>query len=566
VMRDAAYDASADLARERGAFPLFNADLYLSRGSFASRLPQPLKDKIRAQGIRNSHLLSIAPTGTISLAFADNASNGIEPPFSWSYTRRKREPDNSFKEYAVEDHAWRLYRHLKGADAPLSGAFVTALEMSAEDHAAMVAAVAPFVDTSISKTVNVPADYPYADFQGLYFSAWKSGLKGLATYRPNAVLGAVLSVDAAVSAPPQLVASDGANQRLRVERLPAPVLASLRWPSRPEFPGGNPAWSYMIEYPHGEFSLFVGELPAEAGPESGLFARNLPFEVWVNGAEQPRGLAALAKTLSMDMRANDAAWLKLKLDALATVSEERSFEMPMPPHGEPRLFPGVVAATAAVIRWRCEQLGALQEGGATPVIDAMFSRDEPRTGTSGTLAWAVDVSNPASGEAFTVTLKEVQLPAGAAAAFVTRPCAIGFSGNYPRALDGLARLLSLDMRVLDPAWIGMKLRKLLNVGEPLGQFLAPVPGERRQQLWPSTVAYIARLVIHRYAMLGVLDASGFPLNAMGILQPPADKAQRQGAPAAPMAGTRCPECGNHTVIHKDGCEFCTACGYIGACG
>ncbi len=565
VMRDAAYEASVELARERGAFPLFNADLYLSRGSFASRLPQPLKDKIRAHGVRNSHLLSIAPTGTISLAFADNASNGIEPPFSWSYTRRKREVDGGYKEYAVEDHAWRLYRHLKGADAPLTDAFVTALEMSAENHAAMVAAVAPFIDTSISKTVNVPADYPYADFQGLYFTAWKAGLKGLATYRPNAVLGSVLSVEPAKAATPQLVAGgDGANQRLRVERLPAPVLASLRWPSRPDFPGGNPAWSYMIQYPHGEFSLFVGELPAEAGPESGLFARNLPFEVWVNGAEQPRSMAALAKTLSMDMRANDAAWLRLKLEALATVAEERSFEMPMPPHGEARLFPGVVAATAAVIRWRCEQLGALQEGGSTPVLDAMFSRDEPRTGTSGTLAWAVDVSNPASGEAFTVTLKEVQLPAVEGGGFVTRPCAIGFSGNYPRALDGLARLLSLDMRVMDPAWIGMKLRKLLNVGEPLGHFMAPVPGERRQQLWPSTVAYIAQLVIHRYAMLGVLDEGGFPLNAMGILQSPSDK-PRIGA-AAPMAGARCPECGNATLIHKDGCEFCTACGYIGACG
>ncbi len=413
VMRDAAYDASADLARERGAFPLFNADLYLSRGSFASRLPQALKDKVRAQGIRNSHLLSIAPTGTISLAFADNASNGIEPAFSWSYTRRKREPDNTFKEYAVEDHAWRLYRHLKGEGAPLSDAFVTALEMSAEDHAAMVAAVAPFIDTSISKTVNVPADYPYADFQGLYFSAWKTGLKGLATYRPNAVLGAVLSVDAPASAPPQLVASEGANQRLRVERLPAPVLASLRWPSRPDFPGGNPAWSYMIQYPHGEFSLFVGELPAEAGPESGLFARNLPFEVWVNGAEQPRGLAALAKTLSMDMRANDAAWLRLKLDALATVSEERSFEMPMPPHGEPRLFPGVVAATAAVIRWRCEQLGALQEGG----LDAGDRCDvQPRRAAHRhrRARWPgrSTCRNPATGESFTVTLKEVQVPAG----------------------------------------------------------------------------------------------------------------------------------------------------------
>src|SRR5204863_5517162 len=180
---------------ERGAFPFFNADLLLSRGTFASRLPGPLKERIRAHGLRNSHLLSIAPTGTISLAFADNASNGIEPAFSWTYTRKKRTPDGTFKEYAVEDHAWRLYRHLKGPDAPLTDAFVTALQMSAQAHEEMVAAVAPYVDTSISKTVNVPADYPYADFQNLYLSAWKSGLKGLATYRPNAVLGSVLSVE-----------------------------------------------------------------------------------------------------------------------------------------------------------------------------------------------------------------------------------------------------------------------------------------------------------------------------------------------------------------------------------
>jgi ribonucleoside-diphosphate reductase alpha chain len=246
-MRDAAYSASVDLAQERGAFPLFNADLYLRRGSFASRLPAALKERIRAQGLRNSHLLSIAPTGTISLAFADNASNGIEPPFSWTYTRKKREPDGSFKQYDVEDHAWRLYRHLAGPDAALPESFVTALEMSAEAHEAMVAAVAPYIDTSISKTVNVPEDYPYEDFQDLYLQAWRSGLKGLATYRPNNVLGSVLSVTPTAPSPaaaPALTA-DGANERLQVDKLPAPVLASLRWPGRPEMPGGNPAWSYM---------------------------------------------------------------------------------------------------------------------------------------------------------------------------------------------------------------------------------------------------------------------------------------------------------------------------------
>ena len=570
LLRDTAYAASAELSRERGAFPLFNADLYLSGTSFASRLPQPLRERIRSHGLRNSHLLSIAPTGTISLAFADNASNGIEPAFSWRYTRKKRMPDGSFKEYAVEDHAWRLYRHLFGETAALTPAFVTALEMSAQAHEAMVAAVAPCIDTAISKTVNVPADYPYADFQNLYFQAWESGLKGLATYRPNSVLGSVLSTTPSTApgatppaAPLQL---DSTNRRLALDRLPAPVLSSLRWPGRPELPSGNPAWTFMVQHPFGDFALFIGELAAAGGGPA------QPFEVWVNGAEQPRGLGALAKTLSMDLRANDPAWLRLKLDALATVAEERAFEMPFPPHGERRLFPGVVAATAAVIRWRCEQLQAMRSANSsthgnapTPVMDAMFSVAEPLTGPSGTLAWAVDIDNPATGEAFTLTLKEVTLP-GPDGSTVTRPCAVGFSGNYPRALDGLARLLSLDMRVIDPAWIGMKLRKLLNYAEPLGHFMAFVPGlphgQRRQQTWPSTVAYLARLIIHRYAMLGVLSEDGYPLRSMGVLESATGKPERSRV----MAGKVCVECGNATVIHRDGCDFCTACGDVGQCG
>ncbi len=564
LMRDTAYSASMDLAQERGSFELFNADLYLSGPSFASRLPAKLKDRIRKHGLRNSHLLSIAPTGTISLAFADNASNGIEPAFSWTYTRKKRMADGSFKEYAVEDHAWRLYRHLKGADAPLTPAFVTALEMSAQSHEEMVAAVAPFIDTAISKTVNVPADYPYEEFQDLYTQAWTSGLKGLATYRPNSVLGSVLSVSPAPSTAKPLQI-DSANHRLSLDKLPAPVLQSLRWPGRPELPGGNPAWTFMVHHPFGDFALFIGEISLEEG------GALQPFEVWVNGSEQPRGLGALAKTLSMDLRANDPAWLQLKLDALTTVSEEHAFEMPFPPHGEKRLFPGVVAATAAVIRWRCEQLAANNKlrssdtkPASTPVIDAMFSQGEPQTGTSGTLAWAVDVNNPATGESFTVTLKEVNLP-NTDGSVITRPCAVGFSGNYPRAMDGLARLLSLDMRVIDPAWIGMKLRKLLNYAEPLGHFMAFVPGlphhERRQQTWPSTVAYIARLIIHRYAMLGILNQQGYPLRDMGVLDTPEEREVSRT-----MAGKPCPECGNATVIHKDGCDFCTACGYVGQCG
>jgi len=199
-MRDHAYLASVELADEKGAFPLFDADAYL-RGGFVSRLPDAVQDAIRAHGLRNSHLLSIAPTGTITLAFADNASNGIEPAFSWTYNRRKRMPDDSYRTFEVADHAWRLYRHLGGDMDRLPDSFVTALQMSALDHMRMLEAVQPYIDTSISKTVNVPEDYPYEAFRNLYLEAWKAGLKGLATYRPNQVLGAVLSVTPAAEAP-----------------------------------------------------------------------------------------------------------------------------------------------------------------------------------------------------------------------------------------------------------------------------------------------------------------------------------------------------------------------------
>ena len=202
-LRDAAYAASIALAREKGAFPLFDADAYLA-GQFTARLPEHLRAQIAEHGIRNSHLLSIAPTGSITLAFADNASNGIEPAFSWVYQRKKRMSDGSTRNYEVADHAWRLYLHLGhdvSDDAALPAQFVTALQMAARDHLAMMQVVQPFIDTAISKTVNVAADYPYADFKDLYRDAWRAGLKGLATYRPNAGLDSVLSVGPTVALP-----------------------------------------------------------------------------------------------------------------------------------------------------------------------------------------------------------------------------------------------------------------------------------------------------------------------------------------------------------------------------
>jgi ribonucleoside-diphosphate reductase alpha chain len=559
AMRDEAYKASAELAKERGAFPLFNADLYLSGTSFAARLPEEIKALIRKAGLRNSHLLSIAPTGTISLAFADNASNGIEPPFSWVYTRKKRMADGTLKEFPVEDHAWRRFKASGGDTGKLPPWFVTALEISAKSHEQMVAAVAPYIDTSISKTVNVPEDYPYEEFQDLYFVAWKSGLKGLATYRPNKVLGSVLSVE---KEKPQDFVQDDVNRRLRIKSIPQPVLASLRWPGRPDLGAGNPAWTYMLEHPQYHFAVFVGHvengMEGSAAPESARQGAHA-FEVWVNGSEQPRGLGALAKTLSMDMRAKDPAWLKLKLETLAKAGGE-PFEMPFPPTGEKKRMPSIVSAFSQLVFYRVKALNGFADG-PTPVLDAMFSLKEPKTGTDGTMSWTVDVLNPRTGDDFVLGLKEIALPAMEGfPAGVTRPYSMWLSGEYPRALDGLCKILSLDMRVLDPAWMGMKLRKLLDFPEPLGDFMAFVPGSKKQQTFPSTVSYVARLILHRYAMLGILDENGMPLRQMGILEAPA------AGQARVMAGAPCPECGNTTLIRKDGCDYCTACGYTGVCG
>jgi ribonucleoside-diphosphate reductase alpha chain len=557
IMRNESYLASVDLAVERGKFPLLDAEQYLAAPRFASRLPDEIKNKIRKHGIRNSHLLSIAPTGTISLAFADNASNGIEPPFSWFYTRKKRMPDGKTKDYAVEDHAWRLYKKNGGDMNKLPPAFVTALEISAIDHMKMVAAVAPYIDTSISKTVNVPADYPYENFKNLYTEAWKAGLKGLATYRPNSVLGSVLSVTPEIKPAKQEEQLQDfvfdQDRRIVLEATPTPALASLRWPGRPELPNGSAGWaSQVVKHPLGRFVIFVSHTAN---------GHNHPFEVWVNGAEQPRGLGALAKSLSMDMRARDPVWVRMKLEMLMKTAGDDAFDMPMPPTGEVQRMPSLVSAFAHLLKYRIEELGALEVSADTntPMMDALFAKKEPKTGTDGTMSWTVDIANAGTGDDFVLGLKELVLPDGQ-----RRPYSMWLSGVYPRSLDGLCKVLSLDMRVIDPAWIGMKLRKLLNFGEPLGDFMARVPGSVKMESYPSTVSYVAKLIIHRYSMLGILDEHGYPVRQMGVMEIP--KGKRKGTGIKPITGKVCKECGNATLIKKDGCEFCTSCGAIGACG
>ena len=146
-------------------------------------------------------------------------------------------------------------------------------------------------------------------------------------------------------------------------------------------------------------------------------------------------------------------------------------------------------------------------------VSGGFGVDEPRTGTDGTLSWTVDVVNHNTGDDLVLFLKELVMPDGQ-----RRPYSMWLSGEYPRVFDGLCKALSLDMRVCDPAWIGMKLRKLLNYGETNGAFLARIPGSDRSQVWPSTIAYLAQLMIHRYAMLGILTEEGYPVAHAGIIK------------------------------------------------
>ena len=359
------------------------------------------------------------------------------------------------------------------------------------------------------------------------------------------MLGAVLSVER--DAPQDLDQSEP-DRRIRISDAPQVALAALRWPHRPKLAAGSPSWTYMVEAPGNRFAVFVGHV------ENG---ERHPFEVWVNGEQTPRGLAALAKNLSMDMRAQDRAWLKLKLDSLAK-TPGTPFTLAMPPDGRPVPVAGNVSAFARVVEYRCGALGVFDgDEGETPLVDAMFSRKEPKSGVDGTLSWTVDILNPATGDDFAMFVKECVLPDG-----TKRPYSVWLSGAYPMEFNGLTKSLSLDMRVIDPAWIGKKLRGLKDLPEAQGDFFARVPGAEKQAVQPSTLAYVARLLIHRYEMLGVLDAAGYPTAGSTTLW--TDAPAPGGAP--PVAGRTCPECGHPTLIRRDGCDFCTSCGHIGACG
>ena len=188
-----AYRISIELAKEKGTFPAFERKPYLD-SAFVATLPADIRDGIAMHGIRNSHLTAIAPTGTISL-LANNVSSGLEPVFDFAYRRRILEADGQYRECALEDYAWRLWQQLHPGE-PRPDSFVDVNDLQPADHLRMQAAIQPYVDNAISKTINVPVDYPFEAFRDIYHEAWRQGLKGCTTFRPNPVTGAILKAPA----------------------------------------------------------------------------------------------------------------------------------------------------------------------------------------------------------------------------------------------------------------------------------------------------------------------------------------------------------------------------------
>jgi ribonucleoside-diphosphate reductase alpha chain len=196
---------------------------------------------------------------------------------------------------------------------------------------------------------------------------------------------------------------------------------------------------------------------------------------------------------------------------LQTVQGRKQIELPFP--NRPCLCSSASAALATVLRFRLQQLNVETPapGEATPLTDALLADEEPATGPEGTLSWAVDVKDPGAGDDFTVFVKEAQTRFG------RLPFAVRIAGRYPEELDGLCELLSMDMRIIDVAWIGMKLAALVDYAEPLGRFIARVPGAEQSEMQPSVVAYIAKLLLFRYRMLGLLTAEAKPVHPIGVM-------------------------------------------------
>ena len=315
----AAYLASADLAQEKGAFPLYDREGFLASG-FMARMDDDVRQAVAQHGIRNALLTSIAPTGTISL-YAGNVSSGIEPVFAHAYTRKVLQKDGSRREEEVVDYAVRLWRDLHG-DAPLPDWFVDAQTLAPLDHVAMQAAAQEWVDSSISKTINCPEDIGFEDFKDVYLAAWDQGCKGCTTYRPNAVTGSVLSVSDKTEAAPE--PDRGAEVVYLTEPLDRP--ATLE------------GATYKLKFPGSEHAIYItiNDI-VQAG-------QRRPFEVFINSKnmEHFAWTVALTRMISaVFRRGGDVSFVVEELKAV------------FDPRGgawiEGRYVPSILAAIGGVI-------------------------------------------------------------------------------------------------------------------------------------------------------------------------------------------------------------------------
>ena len=253
----AAYLASVQIAREKGAFPLFDADKFLASGAMQT-MDEDVRDAVRTHGIRNALLTSIAPTGTISL-YAGNVSSGIEPVFAYGYTRKVLQKNGTKTEEEVVDYAVQMWRTQFG-DKELPNYFVNAQTLAPLDHVKMQAAAQKWVDSSISKTINCPEDIDFEAFKDVYLEAYETGCKGCTTYRPNDVTGSVLSVSEASDTAPQT--DTGAD----VVYISEPL-------DRPQALEGA---TYKLKWPDSEHAIYITLNDIVLG------GRRRPFEVFIN--------------------------------------------------------------------------------------------------------------------------------------------------------------------------------------------------------------------------------------------------------------------------------------------
>jgi ribonucleoside-diphosphate reductase alpha chain len=282
----AAYRASAELAAEKGSFMRYDANKFLAAPN-VQQLPPEVRSAIAKNGIRNGLLTSVAPTGTISL-LAGNISSGIEPVFDFKYERRVLNADGSKRTEIVEDWAHALFRKTHGDAAPLPEAFVTAAELAPTAHLRMQAAAQRHVDSSISKTINCPADIPFESFKQVYLEAYDLGLKGCTTYRPNPITGAVLTssgsavgepapdADAATRVPERVPLAGTASEPTAVADRhvrPGEVVYMAEPLARTSVLTG---YTYKLKWPGNDHALYITINDMERD------GRRRPFEIFIN--------------------------------------------------------------------------------------------------------------------------------------------------------------------------------------------------------------------------------------------------------------------------------------------